>query len=247
MFSMILTRGVAERVGFEPTLPVRVNTLSKRAPSATRPSLQRLIRIASVSVARVARHRCCGWPRRAVSRTLFLIGKGGFVRRFRSVLLCWSALCLSCVALASPVHLQTEHRPGPLGVDVASPRFAWQSDAKSSNWMQQSYEINVGTDEQTVRSGKGEVWDSGRVSSQDSVDIAYRGPALHARTRYYWAVRVWDNKGRDEQSAPAWFETGFLSPTDWTAKWIRRDDPAAARELSRVRRLWLPNADAQQV
>src|SRR5258708_8837020 len=31
---------VAERVGFEPTLPFRVNTLSKRAPSATRPSLR---------------------------------------------------------------------------------------------------------------------------------------------------------------------------------------------------------------
>src|SRR5215475_14563948 len=30
---------LAERVGFEPTLPFRVNTLSKRAPSATRPSL----------------------------------------------------------------------------------------------------------------------------------------------------------------------------------------------------------------
>src|SRR5438445_7938431 len=31
---------LAERVGFEPTLPFRVNTLSKRAPSATRPSLR---------------------------------------------------------------------------------------------------------------------------------------------------------------------------------------------------------------
>ena len=30
-------------MGFEPTLPFRVNTLSKRAPSATRPSLQRRV------------------------------------------------------------------------------------------------------------------------------------------------------------------------------------------------------------
>jgi hypothetical protein len=37
---------MAERVGFEPTLPVKVNTLSKRAPSATRPSLRRATRIA---------------------------------------------------------------------------------------------------------------------------------------------------------------------------------------------------------
>ena len=36
-----VTKILAERVGFEPTLPFRVNTLSKRAPSATRPSLRR--------------------------------------------------------------------------------------------------------------------------------------------------------------------------------------------------------------
>ncbi len=31
---------LAERVGFEPTLGLTLNTLSKRAPSATRPSLR---------------------------------------------------------------------------------------------------------------------------------------------------------------------------------------------------------------
>ena len=36
-----ILNNMAERVGFEPTLPFRVNTLSKRAPSATRPSLRR--------------------------------------------------------------------------------------------------------------------------------------------------------------------------------------------------------------
>ena len=58
---------------------------------------------------------------------------------------------------------------------------------------------------------------------------------------------MWDNKGKEEASAPAWFETGLLSPSDWSAKWIRRDDPAAAHELSAVRWLWLANADAQHV
>ena len=31
---------MAERVGFEPTIPFQVYTLSKRAPSTTRPSLR---------------------------------------------------------------------------------------------------------------------------------------------------------------------------------------------------------------
>ena len=45
---------MAERVGFEPTLPFRVNTLSKRAPSATRPSLRREIRLRKLSHQRVS-------------------------------------------------------------------------------------------------------------------------------------------------------------------------------------------------
>ena len=38
--NVLVFNNMAERVGFEPTLPFRVNTLSKRAPSATRPSLR---------------------------------------------------------------------------------------------------------------------------------------------------------------------------------------------------------------
>ena len=36
----MLLRMLAEREGFEPPIPVKVYTLSRRAPSATRPSLR---------------------------------------------------------------------------------------------------------------------------------------------------------------------------------------------------------------
>jgi hypothetical protein len=39
---------MAERVGFEPTLEFPLNTLSKRAPSATRPSLRRRLGLESL-------------------------------------------------------------------------------------------------------------------------------------------------------------------------------------------------------
>jgi alpha-L-rhamnosidase len=145
------------------------------------------------------------------------------------------------------MHLQTEHRSNPLGMDAATPRFAWQSDSRAENWMQQAYEIYLGTDAGAVRGGRGEIWDSGRVASADSIDVAYRGPALHSQTRYFWSVRVWDNKGANELSAPAWFETGLRSASDWSAEWIRRDDPATAHELAAIRWLWLPHADAEHV
>src|SRR5690242_20887796 len=71
--------------------------------------------------------------------------------------LCLSSLLFASVAFASPVHLETEHRTQPLDIDVAIPRFAWQSDASTPDWMQQAYQIQVSTDEQALRSGKAEV------------------------------------------------------------------------------------------
>jgi alpha-L-rhamnosidase len=157
------------------------------------------------------------------------------------------ALLASSIAAASPIELRTDHLTNPIGIDTPKPQFAWQSDAKTPNWMQSAYQLLVTTSEKNLAPGKADVWDSGRIASSDSINIPYNGPTLKPQTRYVWSVRVWDNKGKESTSAPAWFETGLLSPSDWTAKWIRHADPAADRELAAVRWLWLPNADPQKV
>jgi alpha-L-rhamnosidase len=151
------------------------------------------------------------------------------------------------MAIASPIQLRTDHRINPVGIDSPKPTFAWQSDATTPNWAQSAYQILVATNEQNLTAGKPDIWDSGRVTSSDSLNIPYSGPAFKPQTRYLWLVRVWDNKGKESISAPAWFETGLLSRSDWHAQWIRRADPAAESELAAVRWLWLPGADAQKV
>ncbi|MDE3127603.1 MAG: family 78 glycoside hydrolase catalytic domain, partial [Gemmatimonadota bacterium] len=65
------------------------------------------------------------------------------------------------------------------------------------------------------------LWDSGRVESPASVFVPYAGPAGQSATRYWWRVRVWTAAGDvSPWSAPAYWETGLLHPSDWTAKWI---------------------------
>jgi alpha-L-rhamnosidase len=161
------------------------------------------------------------------------------------------SLLASSFAAASPVQLRTDHLTNPIGIDSPKPQFAWQSDATTPNWTQSAYQLLIATSEKNLTPGKGDakpdVWDSGRITSSDSINITYSGPTLKPQTRYYWQVRVWDNHNQPTTSAPAFFETGLLSPSDWTAKWIRRADPAADRELAAVRWLWLPGTDAQKV
>src|SRR5205823_14402763 len=128
-------------------------------------------------------------------------------------------LLASSFAAASPVQLRTDHLTNPIGIDTPNPQFAWQSDATTPNWMQSAYQLLIATSEKNLAPGKADVWDSGRIPSSDSINITYHGPALKSQTRYFWSVRVWDNKGSSSTSSLAWFETGLLSPSDWSAKW----------------------------
>lgn len=86
--------------------------------------------------------------------------------------------------------------------------------------MQTAYELKLSDDLKTLAAGK-TVWSSGKTASDQSIHVVYGGPALRSGKRYYWQVRVWDNSDKASAwSAPAFFQTGLLQPTDWQASWI---------------------------
>ena len=147
---------------------------------------------------------------------------------------------LASAAHAAPVHLQTNALKTPIGLDSPQPTFSWISDATTPDWAQSAYEILVDSDLKNLRAGHASSWDSGRVASSESVDIAYAGAALKPQQRYAWKVITWDSAGKMTASAPTWFETGLLSASDWKAQWITRKDPVAEKELDAIR--WVCNA-----
>jgi alpha-L-rhamnosidase len=161
----------------------------------------------------------------------------------RAVLL----LLLATSAQAAPVHLRTNALVNPLGIDTPDPAFSWANDATTPNWMQSSYEILVATSAANLLPGKADAWDSGRVQTSASLDIPYQGAPLKSQQRYLWKLLIWDEKGNESTSAPAWFKTGLMSPADWKAAWITRRDPAAEQELKTIRWVWLPDSDPRHV
>jgi alpha-L-rhamnosidase len=125
---------------------------------------------------------------------------------------------------AGPVHatqLTTEHAPELLGTDVERPRFGWVPTAGGHEAVQQSYRVRVSTSHVRALQGHADVWDTGTVVSARCGGVEYDGPALRARTRYWWTVQLWDAQGHSSgRSAPAWFETALMSPDAWTAAWV---------------------------
>lgn len=137
--------------------------------------------------------------------------------------------------------LTAEHTVTPLGVDVAQPRFGWLTAPQDSAWSQSAYQLVVASTEDSAARGAADVWDSGKVTSAQSVDIGYSGPPLQSGTRYYWAVRAWDARGNASPWSPAsWWEMGLLSPSDWAgAQWIGPREPATP-SLTAAHWIWYP-------
>jgi alpha-L-rhamnosidase len=134
-------------------------------------------------------------------------------------------LFLFGVANAQDLYLKDmtcEHKRNPVGIDVTQPRFSWKIIGKGNNILQSAYSIRVSSDMKF--SGNKIVWQSGKIKSEESVLQEYKGPNLKSGNRYFWQVKIWDNKGRESKwSEPAFWEMGLLLPSDWKAKWIEMD------------------------
>ena len=84
-------------------------------------------------------------------------------RYFWIILLPW--LVATASAETQVGRLETEHLPGPLGIDTATPRLSWWITSEKEGFVQSSYRIVVGNDSASVATGQGSMWDTGQVQS----------------------------------------------------------------------------------
>jgi alpha-L-rhamnosidase len=117
------------------------------------------------------------------------------------------------------VHLTTEYRTTPLGIDVAKPRLGWQLRSNRRGARQTAYRISAAASLAALAESK-LLWDSGRIESDQSVHVPYDGPALTSGQRVTWKVSVWDERNVQTQSDVAWWEMGLLDRADWQGQWI---------------------------
>lgn len=115
----------------------------------------------------------------------------------------------------------TEYAVNPLGIDEILPRFTWILQTAQQDTQQTAYRLQVASTPELLQADKADLWDSGKVASSDSVNVAYAGKTLASGQRYYWRVRAYDNHHQvAESSGSDFFEMGLLKPTDWKARWI---------------------------
>ncbi len=116
------------------------------------------------------------------------------------------------------VKLRCEYKESPVGIGERHPRISWQIISDQRGIVQTEYHIQLSVEDTFYDV----LWDTGVIQSEQSIHVEYTGPALKSRTRYYFRVKIRDNKENDSGwSDTAFWETGLLGKEEWKAQWIR--------------------------
>lgn len=118
-------------------------------------------------------------------------------------------------------NLLCEYRTDPLGIDTARPRLSWVLYSEIRGQFQTAYQILAASSEDRLNEHDADLWNSGKIVSQQSLNIEYAGQAMESRMRCFWKVRVWGKSGKaSDWSQTAWWEMAFLDKDEWSACWI---------------------------
>ncbi len=122
-----------------------------------------------------------------------------------------------------PVNLRAEYKKNDF-TDVAKPRLGWELKSAVHNQSQTAYQVIVASSTALLTPEKADIWNSDKISSEETIQIEYNGRPLQSNRTYYWKVRSWDAKGNPGQwSQQAFWHTALMQQTDWKAEWIGYD------------------------
>ncbi len=149
------------------------------------------------------------------------------------VVLFFAASCQQADSPASVGESKCEFQENPLGIDRSHPLLQWKIKDDRRGARQTAWQVIVASSQNNADELTGDMWDSGKTDSDQSVHIKYDGPSLQSGEDYFWRVRIWDQDGE----ASAWSETalwemGLLNQNDWQAQWIARSKEEPGRSVN---------------
>ncbi|MEN3323123.1 glycoside hydrolase family 78 protein [Mariniflexile soesokkakense] len=108
----------------------------------------------------------------------------------------------------------------PLAVVNKQPRLGWQLASEKSNVSQKAYQILVASSVEKIDKNEGDIWDSGKVISNQSQFVNYKGSVLKAETKYFWKVKIWNQDNQESNfSESAFFRIAPLA-SELNPTWI---------------------------
>ena len=90
-----------------------------------------------------------------------------------------------------PAQLRCEYLVNPLGIGETQPRLRWIAESGLRGQKQTAYRVVVASSEALLKKETGDLWDSGKVASDETTAIVYAGKPLGSRQRCFWQAIRW--------------------------------------------------------
>uniref|UniRef100_UPI003217D830 family 78 glycoside hydrolase catalytic domain n=1 Tax=uncultured Draconibacterium sp. TaxID=1573823 RepID=UPI003217D830 len=139
-----------------------------------------------------------------------------------------ASMALSCQQKSESqvVQLTCNFRENPLGIDTQELLLGWQIESPDRNTGQSAYRILVAEQTGELEKKNGTIWDSGKIDSDQSINVRYDGKRMEPGKRYFWKVKIWDKNGQESSwSETSWWQTGLFSESDWEgARWVAYEE-----------------------
>jgi alpha-L-rhamnosidase len=122
-----------------------------------------------------------------------------------------------------PLNLKTEYKDNPV-TDELQPRLSWELSSAIRGQEQTAYQVIVASSPILLNDRSADLWNTGKLKTNETNQIVYHGKTLQPRTICYWKVRAWDKNGiPGAWSAMATWEIGLINKSNWSAAWIGND------------------------
>lgn len=96
-----------------------------------------------------------------------------------------------------PKGLSVEFIRQPAGTIIAdhTPEFAWEVPISASR--QTAYQILVASSRDLIAENEGDIWDTGKVSDEQSINVEFKERPLESGGTYFWKVKIWDEQDQE--------------------------------------------------
>ena len=140
----------------------------------------------------------------------------------RSIMAAMFILAATYVQAALTAYdLRCELLHQPWGINTTTPALSWKLTHDHNGVRQSAYQILAASRPDLLTEDKADLWNSGRVESEQSVWVTYAGKPLESRSVVYWQVKVWDENGKGgDWARGAKFSVGILDKALWQGKYI---------------------------
>lgn len=136
------------------------------------------------------------------------------------------------------INLRCEMLSNPEGIDVVQPRLSWEIKSDVNDVKQTAYQILVASTKEKLNANEADLWDSGKITSSQSIHVIYNGKKLKNRKEAFWKVKIWTNQGETTWSETNYWSMGILTYADWkSTRWIGYEKLSKEDSISQFSRL----------